>query len=845
MKHKPYLADVLGSYVQRSTYSTGQLQRLSGIPKRTIANWLEGRVEKPRQWADLVKLAAVLDLSSAEVTDLLQTAGHPSLAELLTLTHDAEMKALLAPWAEEAAAREPAPFQAIADLPYFVGRTEVIEDIKAALLNGRPTRMCSIQGMGGVGKTALVAHLAYLLQPHFPDGVLWARIDNTDVMAILSAFAAAYGSDVTQYKDVNSRSQVVRGLLAHKRALIVLDSVQRSQEIRSLLPPTGQCAVLMTTRHHNLAAVSGAYRLVLEPFNEAESLALFTRLLGAKQVERERESLAEIARSLGYLPLAISIVASRLAYEPGWTAARFLQRLRQERQGVGELAYEEQDVRLSFNFSYETLTAVQQAFLAALSVFGGDGFDVAAAAAVTACPLEAAHDHLRKLYSLSLVQQERPQRYHLHPLLRAYAQEKLTDEGAYERMVAYFVSYAALHEHNLLAVEKESGNIAAALHVALERKMDAALVRGIGAFFCYLEHYRLYTQAEPYLHYAHNVVRRKAEDEHLAKILHHLGVVQLDKYENYDRATILFEQGLEQARRREDGEGIIYLLLGLGLTAERQGNLVQADTHYHEGLRAAKPLKYHAQRATFLCHLGRMALMRGDYRQAEEYFHKELALARRQNLGERCVSSLINLGTTAERQGDDKAAEARYQEALALTEETPHTPFISFLYHKLGRVALKKNEYTQAKGHYQEGLALAQKINDQDKMSLLLAGLGIVSEATGETRQAERYLKEALTLARELDYRLYIQMTIAELYLKQQRLNMAEQAFDKIHVAAQKSDFKEYIAVALYGLARTAAYREQVGEADRLGQQSLTVFAAIGHRRTAEVEAWLAQRKHP
>lgn len=82
--------------------------------------------------------------------------------------------------------------------------------------------------------------------------------------------------------DVASRSQIVRELLAEKQTLIILDNAQNSQQIRPSLPLTGRCAVMITTRHQNLAIARGIHRLTLTGFEQArkEALHLFTQILG-------------------------------------------------------------------------------------------------------------------------------------------------------------------------------------------------------------------------------------------------------------------------------------------------------------------------------------------------------------------------------------------------------------------------------------------------------------------------------------------------------------------------------------------------------------------------------------
>ena len=354
------LADILTQFIKRSGYTPGQLSKLSGVPKPTIVNWMEGRVKRPRTLNDLVRLAAVLHLKEGEASQLLQAAGHPAIAELrldLAQMPDETLEKLLTNWEQKPAERPPAlaPFQAMSHLPYFVGREALLARLKETLLAGEHATIYSIQGMGGVGKTALAAHLAYQLRAFFPDGVLWARVDTSDTMSILSTFASAYELDVRQYGDVDSRSRIVRELLADKRALIVLDNAESSEQIKPLLPPTGSCAVLVTTRRHDLAITRGAARFLLGPFNNAgnESLALFIKVLGEERVVAERPLFMELADLLGHLPLAVSIAAGRLAYEPGWSTAEFLQRMQQEQRRLAELESEDQSVKLSFNTSFQ------------------------------------------------------------------------------------------------------------------------------------------------------------------------------------------------------------------------------------------------------------------------------------------------------------------------------------------------------------------------------------------------------------------------------------------------------------------------------------------------------------
>lgn len=423
-------SEITARYIARSGYNVCQVGRLAGLPRTTLVNWLEGQVKKPRLWQDVVKLARALRLNRVEADELLHVAGHPSLSRLQVQAQGKEEQDLLSVWVpgvagvEERTSAQPQPFQAIPDLPTFVGREALLQTLQASLLPDYHDVPTVLEGVVGGGKTVLAARLAYRLRDHFPDGVLWARMDITNAMSTLRRFAEAYGRDVSDYKDEGSRSAAVRELLAGKRALVVLDNVSDNAEIEPLLPPSGPCAVLITTRRRNLPIAHGAPRFHVEPFSQEEVLALFAKVLGKEVVARDRIALLELSELLGHLPLAVDIVACRLAYEPGWSVATLLTKLRRERTQLNGLAYAERSMRLALESTFAALLPEQQKLFAVLGTFDGMDFSVEAAAAVAGLPVVETDFHLRELFCLSLVRRGRPGHYRLIPILKSFALAK-------------------------------------------------------------------------------------------------------------------------------------------------------------------------------------------------------------------------------------------------------------------------------------------------------------------------------------------------------------------------------------------------------------------------------------
>lgn len=796
---------MLGQFVQRAGYTPGQLARLTDVPKATIVNWLEGRVRRPRGSEDLVRLASVLHLTEGEATDLLQAAGHQPISEMVKRARekgDGSLLSLLSPWMQANTPRPGrTPFQAIADLPHFVGRENFLNDIQTALLSDKPVTVYSLQGMGGVGKTTLAAHLAYRLRSHFPDGVLWARVDTSDTMSTLSTFAHAYGYEVSQYTDLASRSRVVRELLANKRTLMVLDNVESSQQVEPLLPPSGHCTVLITTRQRNLSALRGGRAFQIGPFESTgeESMDLFERVLGADRVAQERETLANIADLLGHLPLAIDIVASRMAYEPGWSAQDFWRRLQREKRRLQELAYEDQSVRFSFAASFDALSPDEKLLFTALGLFVGEDFSAEAVAFTAGMDLFDAEDVLRRLYGLSLVQQTRPGRYRLHPLLRDFARDQQSSPEQAERLIAYYVQFAETHSYDFKTLDRESDSLLSALQTA----EGALLGQGIVALYPFLEARGLYSLADGLLEKALGWEPGRALT---SQLLRNRGRIA-ERRGQYKQAEKHYEIGLAQARASKNPALISDLLRSLGVLSARQGDYVMADAYYQEGMQQTHLVSQDDQISRLLRGLGVQAFMRGDYLRAEALYEEGLAVAQAKNERVRRSSLYWALGMLAEDQGDLREAESYLKQSADLARELGH----------------------------------------QERVTTLLRDLGLIAREQGDLTQAQLYLQEAVLLARELghDWRItHILSELGNLHLQQDKPGLAEAAFREVLVVARRAGSREMIANAVFGLARVYWMSGRRDEAVASGRESLRMFQTIGHHKATDAQNWLAQTGH-
>ncbi len=189
----------------------------------------------------------------------------------------------------------------------------------------------AVVGLPGVGKSALATVWAHRAAGHFPDGQLYVNLKGFGPAArpVLSeqairGFLQALGVPSAEIPESpDAQAALYRSVLAGKRVLVVLDNARDADQVRPLLPGSGRCAVLITSRARldGLVATVGARILTLDVMSEAESRELIVRRLGAARAKAEPEAVADLARLCAGLPLGLAIVAARAAARPGFRLA--------------------------------------------------------------------------------------------------------------------------------------------------------------------------------------------------------------------------------------------------------------------------------------------------------------------------------------------------------------------------------------------------------------------------------------------------------------------------------------------------------------------------------------------
>jgi DNA-binding SARP family transcriptional activator/transcriptional regulator with XRE-family HTH domain/tetratricopeptide (TPR) repeat protein len=330
------------------------------------------------------------------------------------------------------------PAQLPRDAAAFTGRDTDLEALDRLLPAPRdPAALITVDGMGGIGKTALAVHWGHRVKDRFPDGQLYLDLRGHDARAAtrpieaLSAFLGALGVPADRVpEDQEQAAALYRTRLSDKRVLVLLDNAADAAQVRPLLP-TGPGSLAVTTgrtRMAGLVAADGAAPVSLGALSPEEAVALLAHMLGPRRCTDRGPVVAKLARLCAHLPLALRIAAANLAVRPGYPIARYVEELASGDRLGALAAQEDADtaVRATFALSCDALAPQERRVFRLLGVIPGPDFTAEAVAALggtASTGIDAAQRILDRLTARHLVQEPEPGRYALHDLLRLYAAE--------------------------------------------------------------------------------------------------------------------------------------------------------------------------------------------------------------------------------------------------------------------------------------------------------------------------------------------------------------------------------------------------------------------------------------
>ena len=330
------------------------------------------------------------------------------------------------------------PRQLPFDVAGFTGREPELAELDR-LPPGGASGIVVIEGTAGVGKTSLAVHWSHRVRDRFAGGQLFLDLRghsaDTPVTpdAALAGFLRALGvPPETLPSTVEERSALLRSRLAGSRTLMLLDNARDADQVRPLLPGTGNL-VVVTSRNQlrGLVARDGARRIALRSFDDRDAAALLAGSVGPQRLAAEPGAVAELVELCGRLPLALALAGERASRFSGVSLAGIVEELRDQRLRLDTLRDPQDagtDLRAAFSWSYKALRPAAARFFRLLGLHPGHGFSLSAAAALAGAGLREARELADQLAAAHLLNQPGTDRYQFHDLLRVYAAELVETE---------------------------------------------------------------------------------------------------------------------------------------------------------------------------------------------------------------------------------------------------------------------------------------------------------------------------------------------------------------------------------------------------------------------------------
>jgi DNA-binding SARP family transcriptional activator/tetratricopeptide (TPR) repeat protein len=698
-------------------------------------------VGEPNQAADL----------ASHVIRLLRRRGLNPSPELRQAQQDA-LRSNARP-AHSGSARMQLP----ADTPAFTGRTQEVTDLVSFADEGRVNETVAvgcIEGMPGIGKTALAIHAAHLLAGRFPDGQLFIDLHGfTPETApvkpeiALDRLLRALGVPPQQIPiEADARAAAYRERLAGTKTLIVLDNAASEAQVRPLLPGAPGCLVLITSRRR-LSGLDDAHILWLGALLDADATTLFTTVAGVGRISGGDPALAETINLCAKVPLTLRIAAARLRNRPSWPLRHLVERLRDQSQRLAQLNDGDRSLAAAVNVSYDQLTREEQRLFRYLGLHPGIDIDLFAAAALIDSTASTSELLLEGLVDHNLLSQPSTGRYEMHDLIRLHALDHASAEApdeqraALERLLNYYLHTA--HRADRLLSRQSAHHVAVATPAPAESPVLATD--------------------------AHAIAWMEAERINLTAMIDHCDQLGLPAYiapiaaamhtalhtqGHWTLAERLQQAALESASRRGDGHGQATALRLSGDVALLMGRYADAIETAGRAVDLYRRLHDRTGEANACCTLAEALRLTSRFSQATDALERAMHLYSGLGdwLGE--AAARTSLGGIQKLAGKYAEAEANLETAHRLCTEFGHRYGQAAALTDLGVVQQMTGQHGRALKALQEALELYRDLGNRLGEASTLTYLGELRRVMKQYAEAERLLRTALDLHRDLRNRL-------------------------------------------------------------------------------------------
>jgi predicted ATPase len=698
----------------------------------------------------------------------------------------------------------------------FVGREHELAELRTLLAR---TRLLTLTGTGGAGKTRLALELARGVEADFADGAALAELDSlVDGGRVVDAVAEAL--DVRALVGEAVLDALVQEL-APRQLLLVLDNCEHviaasAGLAAALLRSAPRLTILATSREPLRVPGEVVFRVpslaipdpegVFDPEEllRYEAVRLFveraTAVAPSFALEPETvPAVGRICHRLDGLPLALELAAARIdALSPEALAARLDDRFRLLRVGSRAAPTRQQTLEATLDWSHDLLTHAEQVLLRRLAVFAG-GFELEAVEEVCAdesVERARAADLLARLVEKSLVTGEQrgaSRRYRLLETIRAYAAERLGEAGERDvlagRHVRWLTSLVERQDDQLAGLDPEQGNLRVALETTLEREPAEALRLCARVWPFWVRRIEL-AEARRWLGEALELAPAPSADR-FGALLGHAAIEYRAGDPGFGAAKA--REALELAVALGDPKlewRAVHFGGGVAIAAD-DGATATAD--YERALSLARGHGLAAAEAVTVYSLGAAAWVEGDLAEAEGRLSESAALFAALSESAETVPALVNFAEASANEPGSPAPRLVFEDTLQ--------PFAEI-------------SCRVAAGYVRLNWAgLARSFGDLDRARMLLdEALASFEENGSERGCADSWAR------------------LAHLELAEGRVEDAVALFERARALRQRLGDRRGTALALVGLGQTAMEVGEHRRAARLLREAADTFRRAGDR---------------
>ncbi|GAA3107163.1 transcriptional regulator with XRE-family HTH domain/tetratricopeptide (TPR) repeat protein [Kribbella aluminosa] len=779
----PTLSELLRTFRARAGLTQAALAERAGLSEQAISVLERGTRSRPR--ADTVRaLTQALALTPTEA-DQFRTIARGKLGTPRT------------PPKDPAADQVPTPWQLPPAAPDFTGRSAQIDAILSVLRDPSAVGLVTITGMGGIGKITLAVHAAHKLADSYPDGHLYLNLRGygpgepmtpTDAQRHL---LRSLGSDVASIPDnVDEATALLRSQLAGRRVLLLLDNVADVAQVLPLLPGHAGSAAIITSRG-SLANLHGARHILLDALSESESVDLLAGVVGQNRVAAEPDATRVLASYSGRLPLAIRLVAGRLATRPTWPIQHFVELLQDEGRRLDSLGSDETGVRASIASSVQFLETSDRdldrqaaAALPWLAIPDGSDITTGVAAALLELPLRRANAIVERLVDLNLLESVAPTRYRFHDLIRAYGREvanqtlsQFEREKGLARVLRLYAEAAWIcqslthpanprlplgtvgssgllptfssREASLRWLDAEQRNLMDRFRQARQTSLaSSVLLAELSlALFGYHESRRRWQEMRELGAGAIELAQRH-DRPGTAAWLQHDGAIPDAESGAVGAAVAQIQIALEMFSEVDDLFGQARCTSSLAYLLGLEGQIEDALAYGRIALALSRTIQDPTLEGVSLTAVGGLYDRTGDFAAADEAFAEGIALAERANDTRGIFKRYLNAAFVHVQVGRYQDAERMAGRALYVVEQAGDSTFQAESHHLLAIAHAAQGKFSTAAAHIEAGLQTARVSRDVEREGRLYVELARITAARGDRSTAAEQLNAALTALR-------------------------------------------------------------------------------------------------